>query len=351
MALENISHSEELKKDTTLPIRKILAEAEDPEVLRKAVDDTSSVSGGLWLSYLFVLFYLGIAAGDVTHADLLLQNTVKLPFLNVELPMLAFFALAPLLFVITHAYTLVNLVMLADRVRQFGELRDHIGNLTSDAEALNIRAALTRQLPSNIFVQFLGRSSETRSGALGLILEAILWITLVVAPVALLLLIEIQFLPYHDLWITWTSRIALILDLGLIWWLWRNILQSRTFGNQRFFLRSFAKTTVAAILSASAIVFACVIATIPGEWQEDHFVAKSALAMIRKWGFHGDVNPTTRRRKSLFSNTLVLPDFNIYEAFKIDEPQKVEWKPYLIELRGRDLNRTLPIGTQAIENA
>jgi hypothetical protein len=33
-----------------------------------------------------------------------------------------------------------------------------------------------------------------------------------------------------------------------------------------------------------------------------------------------------------------LPAFNIYEALKIDDPKKVEWKQTLIDLRGRELN-------------
>jgi hypothetical protein len=69
-----------------------------------------------------------------THVDLLLRNPVKLPFLNIELPLLAFFGLAPLLFIIAHVYTLVHLVMLAAKVgrfdqeicRQFTALLHHI---------------------------------------------------------------------------------------------------------------------------------------------------------------------------------------------------------------------------------
>jgi hypothetical protein len=79
---------------------------------------------GLWLSYLFVLFYIGIAAGAVTHKDLLLENPVKLPFLNVELPLVAFFVLAPILFIVSHAYTLMHFVMLPAKVGAFDkELR------------------------------------------------------------------------------------------------------------------------------------------------------------------------------------------------------------------------------------
>jgi hypothetical protein len=71
----------------TLPA--IAAKADDLEEIKESVEDAASVSGGLWLSYLFVLSYIAIAAGAVTHEDLLLVRAAKLPFLNVELPLLA----------------------------------------------------------------------------------------------------------------------------------------------------------------------------------------------------------------------------------------------------------------------
>jgi uncharacterized protein YjbI with pentapeptide repeats len=320
------------------PVSPIAAKAGDLEAFRKSVEDSAGVSGGLWLSYLFVLFYLGIAAGAVTHADLLLQSPVKLPFLNIELPLLAFFVLAPVLFVVTHAYTLVNLALLADRVRQFHkELGDQLAaESTLQPRASEIRAVLTRQLPSNIFVQFLGGPDEIRKRALGEALAVILWLTLVVAPIALLLLLQIQFLPYHNQWVTWINRAAIIVDLGLIWWLWGNILRRSADHSKAHSWGSWAKTSIAVLLSLCTILFACAIATIPAEWQEDRLPYRAARS-LREWIFFGTVDNTTRRRASLFSNTLVLPGLNIYEALKIDDPKKVEWKPYLIDLRGRHL--------------
>jgi hypothetical protein len=82
-------------ENLTLPA--IAEKADDLVEIKKSVEDAASVSGGLWLSYLFVLSYIAIAAGAVTHEDLLLVRPVKLPFLNVELPLKAFFALAPFL--------------------------------------------------------------------------------------------------------------------------------------------------------------------------------------------------------------------------------------------------------------
>jgi uncharacterized protein YjbI with pentapeptide repeats len=307
------------------------------ENARKAIEEAAAIGGGLWLSYLFVLFYLAIAAGAVTHADLLLQNPVKLPFLNIELPLLAFFFLAPLLFLLTHAYTLVHLVLLANRVVQFNdELR-----ASSEDDAL-----WRRRLPSNIFVQFLGAPEESRYGPFGLLLATILWVTLVVAPIALYLLLQFQFLPYHSRWITWTNRIALSLDLALLWWLWRYILKSRVPGAQARSWKPAAKAAAGALLTPAVILFACAVATFPGEWQEDHFLHVPVLTPLREWIFAGEVDLGARRRKSLFSNTVVLPGFNIYEALNIGDPKKVEWKETVFDLSNRDLNGAVLIGAE-----
>ena len=148
---------------------KIAERADDLEAIKKAVDDAAAVGGGLWLSYLFVLFYLAVAAGAVTHADLFFENPVKLPFLNIELPLLAFFFLAPILFLVVHAYTLVHLVMLTDKAKRFDQaLRDQIGD-----ENAAVRDSLRRQLPSNIFIQFLAGPRDVRESAFGWLLRAI----------------------------------------------------------------------------------------------------------------------------------------------------------------------------------
>jgi hypothetical protein len=68
-----------------------LARQKDLQALRDAVVDAASVGAGKWYSYLVVLFYLLIAVGGVTHRDLFLGSPVKLPFLNVDLPLLGFF--------------------------------------------------------------------------------------------------------------------------------------------------------------------------------------------------------------------------------------------------------------------
>jgi hypothetical protein len=148
---------------------------------------------------------------------------VKLPFLNVELPLVAFFFLAPILFIVSHAYTLVRFVMLGAKVGVFdAELHVQLG------DAPETREGLRRQLPSNILVQFLAGPKDIRDGGLGLMLKLIAWFSLVIGPVLLLLLIQAQFLPYHLEWVTWVQRFAVLVDVFLLWALWPAVLESRS---------------------------------------------------------------------------------------------------------------------------
>jgi hypothetical protein len=138
---------------------KFAEQARDLDAVRRSVEEAAAVSAGLWLSYLFTLLYIAIAVGAVTHKDLLLKNPVKLPFLGVELPLVAFFFLAPILFIISHAYTLLHFIMLAAKVGRFEEeLKQQL------PDAPDTREGLRRQLPSNIFVQFLAGPSDIRNG-------------------------------------------------------------------------------------------------------------------------------------------------------------------------------------------
>ena len=53
--------------------------------------------------------------------------------------------------------------------------------------------------------------------------------------------------------------------------------------------------------------------------------------------FNGNIYRVTRRRNSLFSNTLVLPGFDALDAAKIDDPKKLDSLKQTLVLRGRHL--------------
>jgi uncharacterized protein YjbI with pentapeptide repeats len=102
-------------------------------------------------------------------------------------------------------------------------------------------------------------------------------------------------------------------------------------------------------------------ATFPGEWLDEHVGNKQWIPPngVTAWlgakdqdnqpistSFHdllfnGAVDNVSRRRKSLFSNTLVLPVFDGLEAAKIDDPKKLDSVKQTLVLRGRHLESAI----------
>jgi uncharacterized protein YjbI with pentapeptide repeats len=359
--------------------RAFAAKANDLEALRAAVVDAASVGAALWFSYIFVLLYLFIAAGSVTHRDLLFENPVKLPFLNVDLPLTGFFWLGPALFLAVHAYVLLHLVLLADKVGAFhAELQVQI----HDDDA---KVRLRRQLPSNIFVQFLAGPEQLRTGVIGFMLRLIAQLSLIVGPLALLVFFQFQFLPYHDEAIAWWQRFAVIADLALLWVLWPSVARGKT--TSRLGWRDLRRGKLAASAVASFTLFLMIftVATFPGEWLDENLpsvriiptqwppwksqVAQPALlagmllenpkmtryALVEQIGiakvlrmragwtsvhellFAGGVDVVAGKRKSLWSNTLELPNIDVIDHAKFDTEAKIAALPQTLSLRGRRL--------------
>src|SRR3954451_21898151 len=85
----------------------------DVEALEKSLNDSATRVSTIWVSFLIFSLYLLTAATTVTHRQLFLAEPVKLPVLNIDLPLWGFFFLAPILFVIFHTYVLIQIILLA----------------------------------------------------------------------------------------------------------------------------------------------------------------------------------------------------------------------------------------------
>jgi hypothetical protein len=285
-----------------------MAQATDLKGLRQAVVDAASVGGGLWFSYLFVIIYFAIAVAGVTDRDLLFgKSLIRLPVLNVDLPLNGFFVIGPLVFLIVHAYVLVHFVLLADKVGIFqAELQTQI----TDQDA---RELLRRELPSNIFVQYLAGPRDVRTGIIGFMLRLIAQISLVVGPLILLVFFQLRFLPYHHEAITSFHRLTFVADLMLLWILWPSIACGKmTWISWRDMGRYTVRAMALASLASLTLVFA--IATFPGEWLHAKLpsvkVVPTSWSPIRWHSLHdllvgGEVDLARRRVTSLLSNRLV----------------------------------------------
>ena len=53
-------------------------------------------------------------------------------------------------------------------------------------------------------IEFLAGPPNVRAGPVGWLLRVIAWSTLAIAPILLLLLFQLQFLPFHNGFIAWT---------------------------------------------------------------------------------------------------------------------------------------------------
>ena len=323
----------------------IAAKADDLEAIKKAVDDAASVGGGLWLSYLFVLFYLAVAAGAVTHDDLFLrEGPVKLPFLNIELPLLAFFFLAPILFLIVHAYTLVHLVMLTDKAKRFHEaLRqsaDGRGGPRSDPRGST--AAIAEQHFRPVSCWAAGRAREPlRLAPAGNRLDDA---GRRAGPLAAAHADPVPALSLELHHLDPSRRPPRRSDPSVVA-MAQNSGRTRRRWPPPCGLPDLDQFLVRAEPRGRPLLLT--EATFPGEWQDNLPNQRvfwfpfpkpdRELVTLNRLVFQSDVNDTNRRRKLPFSNTLVLPGLNVYEGLKIDDPEKLKGRDYLLRARGRDL--------------
>jgi uncharacterized protein YjbI with pentapeptide repeats len=194
----------------------------DVEALEKSLNDSATRVSTIWVSFLIFSLYLLTAATTVTHRQLFLAEPVKLTVLNIDLPLWGFFWLAPILFVIFHAYVLIQLILLARTAAAYDAAVAKLAeqdNLSPEANA-----SLRQRLANTLFAQILAGSPREREGWFGLLLKTMAWITLVIAPILILLTFQFMFLPYHSHLATWTHRLLILLEFVVAFQLWPLVL-------------------------------------------------------------------------------------------------------------------------------
>jgi hypothetical protein len=241
--------------------------------LQKPLNDAAGKASALWTTFVTLELYLMIAFGSVTHRDLFLERPIKLPLLNVDLPLIGFFTVAPTILVILHFYVFLQLSALAEKSRDYDTL------LRREAPVACDRQYLRHRLDSFLVLQILAGPSQQRAGINGFWLRLIAWFTLVGMPVLILLQGQATFLPFHHELVAWFQRTILIFDLVVIWYYWNHVrVADDSF--VRFF-KNRVWLTVGALLSLCVAMFSVCIATFPGELTDDYL--PSARAIPTRW--------------------------------------------------------------------
>jgi uncharacterized protein YjbI with pentapeptide repeats len=189
------------------------AEFEPPKYLASliaAINDGAKAAQGGALAFLLVGIYLLASAFSSSDEDLLLGKTVTISQIGASLPVSFSFAIAPLVFVFVHLYTLARYDMVAVNARHFvSKLRQDVPTETDRENC--------RQLLAN--VEFLAVLTAPRGSAL----YSRFWPWLfrgivVVFPIAVLLLVQVNALRYQSDLIMWVQRATLALDLAALTW-------------------------------------------------------------------------------------------------------------------------------------
>ena len=232
----------------------------NPYSLLEAVNRSSDTANTAWLLFIGLMAYLLITVAGVTHKDLLLNTAITLPVLQVNIELTRFFLFAPIVLVLLHLGVIGQLVLLARKTLEFA----------SSIRMLEISDQRTHplrlELDNFFFVQAM--AGPERSRIVSIFLHGMSWLTLVLLPLAMLLYIQIVFLPYHDINLTWMHRIAVLADIALLLFIGVFLTRSEIslFGA---FWRTSLHHPLGLLLTAALLVtvacFSLFVVTIPGE--------------------------------------------------------------------------------------
>jgi len=182
-------------------------------VLRGAVDDAARHVRGMFLTFLLFAFYVAVIVFSTDDEQLLKQTGVHLPLLDVDLPLLGFYAVVPWLVLLFHAHLLNQHFLLS---RKLFNLEDALCALPQGMQRVQ------RELPFPLIFahQLLGRHyPRPIRWVFGITVNA----TLVLMPLLLLASMQWKFLPYHSGRITFVHQLVFTLDGLLLWLFWPRI--------------------------------------------------------------------------------------------------------------------------------
>ncbi|MCB2264137.1 MAG: pentapeptide repeat-containing protein [Candidatus Thiosymbion ectosymbiont of Robbea hypermnestra] len=179
-------------------------------VLRAAADESARYVRGRYFTFLLFAAYVAIVVFSTNDEQLLKETGARLPLLNVELPLVGFYVVIPWLVLIFHAHLLSQFYLLS---RKLFDLDRALESLPT--EPARVQRGLIFPL---IFSHGIIGTQHPR--LIRWVFGAAVVVTILAAPVALLLAIQWRFLPYHGEWITINHQLVLTLDLLLLWLFW-----------------------------------------------------------------------------------------------------------------------------------
>ena len=185
-------------------------EREELEKLLEAINDASRNARAAFLTFLLAGLYFAIVIGSTTDEQLLRAAGITMPLLNIKLPIVGFYIIAPWLFWLLHLNLLLLLRLLAGKI---------------DRLPMRLPETFRHRLHTFPFTQ--ARAGPRQAGATRFLLWAMAWISMVALPTIVLMWAQARFLAYHSDLITASHQSAVLADLVLLWLLWPRTVGSK----------------------------------------------------------------------------------------------------------------------------
>ncbi len=183
----------------------------DAKDLKNDVNESSKYNRTLLISFLLFVFYVLVIVASTTDLQLLIPDSkVKLPIINVDLPLFGFYIVAPILIVVLHYNFLFNLLQHRKKLFKWEK---------EDRDILQLTPFLL-----NYPVQYKTFNINYY------LLKIIAWFTSYFSPIALLLFIQLKFSAYHSLSMTFWHLLIIFTDMFMIFLYWHRI-NNKELGN------------------------------------------------------------------------------------------------------------------------
>ena len=162
----------------------------------------------------FALFFLINVL--ITDQELLFrEGYIQMPIVNVSVPVVRFFIVSPLVLLILHFNLLIQALFLSKKIALYSlELSRCGGSEISNREALDSLFPMP-------LVYLIANSYKKKS--IKLLLGTVVFISIAIVPITILIFAQVRFLPYQSEIFTWIHRITVLVDIGMLCWIWPHV--------------------------------------------------------------------------------------------------------------------------------
>ena len=204
--------------------------AQEPEVLEQLnnVKADAAELRNFTITFLSLLLYVNLIIASTDAEQILRIAPVNLPLLNVPLPIIGFYGFLPWLILLFHLYLLVQHYLFSQQLYRFNDKLEQAPD--------TIPAYVLKNLGNLPFLHWMvGQHGWMMQNVLTLITL----VSLIFWPLATLLWLQMAILPYHSVDLLFVQRLALLIDVLLIAWLWPKTLD-RQDSSRNWWKRGFA---------------------------------------------------------------------------------------------------------------